>query len=65
MALRAMLNLQLGKTAEVMEALESISLPGRLSEQNDSLLIQAYMQAGEIEKAKNHTQVRIYLSFLN
>ena len=65
MALRAMLNLQLGKTAEVMEALESISLPGRLSEQNDSLLIQAYMQAGEIEKAKNHTQVRIYLSLLN
>lgn len=59
-AMKAVFRLQLGKTFEVIEMLEPITDPSRLSEQNDMLLIQAYQAAGENEKAKSFTQIRLY-----
>ena len=64
-SLKAMLHLQLGKTKDAIELLEDLTEPSRISEQNDMILIQAYQQAGDVERAKNHTQIRIYLNLLN
>lgn len=64
-ALKAMINLQMGNAPEVIEALEPVSNPSRISEQNSTLLIQAYQMAGKIEKAKNWTQIQMYRRLLD
>ena len=64
LSIKATLNLQLGKIDEVIETLEPIADPTRLSSNNDSLLIQAYQMAGELEKAKSYTQITIYLQIV-
>ena len=63
-ALKAVFDLQLGKTAEVIETLESIADPTHFSKQNDTLLIQAYRAAGKIDKAQSYTQVTMYLQLI-
>lgn len=60
-AMKAMLQLQLGNAKEVIGMLEPITDPRRLSEENDSMLTHAYQIAGEMEKAKSHAQIRLYL----
>ncbi len=64
-ALKAGLNLQLGKAAEVVEALEPAADPCRIAGQNGSILVQAYQMAGEAEKAKRYVQVKYYLDLVN
>lgn len=65
LSIKATLNLQLGKTDEVIEALAPVSDPTRLSSNNDALLIQAYQMAGKLDDAKSHTQITMYLHLLN
>lgn len=64
-SLKAILNLQLGKAEEAIEMLKDLADPVRLSEQNEGVFIQAYLQAGELEKAKGYTQIRIYSHLLS
>ncbi|MDE7310141.1 MAG: helix-turn-helix domain-containing protein [Eubacterium sp.] len=64
-ALKAGLNLQLGKAAEVVEALEPAADPCRMAGQNGSFLMQAYRMAGETEKAKSYVQVKYYIDLVN
>lgn len=65
LVLKAGLDLQLGRAAEAMEALEPISDPCRLAGQDGSLLVQAYQMLGKQEKAKSYVQVKQYLDLLN
>lgn len=63
--LKAGAGLQMGKPEEVIEILEEILNPYRLSTQSDASLIQAYMLAGEKDKADSFTQMSMYSHFLN
>ncbi|MGN0390307.1 MAG: helix-turn-helix domain-containing protein [Wujia sp.] len=64
-SIHAILCMQLGKTQEAIEMLEPLADPMRISGQDDMLLIQAYQQAGDLEMAKSHTQIRAYLHLLS
>jgi transcriptional regulator with XRE-family HTH domain len=64
-ALKTVFDLQLGKTEEVIETLESILDPTHFSNQNDTLLIQAYKAAGNIDKAQSYTQVTMYMHLIS
>lgn len=63
--LSASVDLQLGKAEEVINTLEEILNPYRLSTQSDSVLIQAYMIAGKKEEADKFTQMSMFLHLLN
>ena len=66
--LKAILDLQCGRTAEVIEALEENYNPNRMAAQEEYYLIQAYQMAGESQKARQYTQISIYnhlLSLIN
>lgn len=65
MSLKALLCLSLGKTKDALELLETMADPSRISEQGDMMLVQAYQQAGEIERAKSYTQIRTYTHLLS
>lgn len=64
-AVKAFMQLQLGRAEEVIEILEPMTDPARLSRQYDSILIQAYHAAGNLEKAKSFNQISMYLSLLS
>ncbi|MGN1014853.1 MAG: helix-turn-helix domain-containing protein [Butyricicoccus sp.] len=64
-SMKATLYLQLGKTKEALALLEDVADPCRISSQNDIMLVQAYWQAGELENAKSHVQIRIYTHLLS
>lgn len=64
-SLKAMICIQLGKSREAEDILEELTDPIRISEQNDLLLVQAYLQNGKTEQARNYTQIRTYLNLLN
>lgn len=59
--LQASIHLQLGNTKEVIESLEHILNPCRLSTQSDSVLIQAYLMSGQRHQAERFAQLSIYL----
>ncbi len=65
LVLKAGLDLQLGRAAETIDALEPVSDPARLAGQDGSLLIQAYQMAGKTGKAKSFVQAKQYLDLLN
>ena len=58
--IRAVVQMQLGKYEEVLEKMEDVLNPIRLSSQSDGLLIQAYLLKGEIEKADELAQINMY-----
>lgn len=62
--LKAIVDLQLGDATAVIEALEDVNDPCRLSAQGEEILLSAYMQAGMIEKANDFAQVVMYLHLL-
>lgn len=64
LAVKAGLNLQLGKAKEAIDTLEPASDPARIAGQDGGLLIQAYRMAGEFEKAKSRVQIEQYTSLL-
>lgn len=59
--LRAFIHLQLGRTEEVIDALEEALDPYRLTMQSGPTLIRAYQMAGKIEKANGFAQISMYL----
>lgn len=63
--LRASVDLQLGKAEKVIDTLEKILDPYRLSTQSDSVLIRAYMIADKKEEADKFTQMSMFLHLLN
>lgn len=65
LVLKAGLNLQLGRAAETIDALEPVSDPSRLAGQEGAILVQAYRMAGKNEKARSYVQVKQYLDLLN
>lgn len=58
--LKAAIDLQRGLFREVIQTVSDLQNPCRVSSQGDSLLIQAYMMAGEKEKADSFTQVSMF-----
>ena len=60
MILHAMILLQLGKPEDVIDSLEEFKKPFRLSDQGDSVLIQAYLMKGDRDKADAYTQIAMY-----
>lgn len=62
--LKAMTDLQLGKIREVIDSLEPVSDPKRISNSSGSVLIQAYMLSGQKEKALDMCQISMYLGLL-
>lgn len=63
--LKASVDLQLGKAEEVIETLEEILNPYRLSVQSDGVLIQAYMLQGKQGEADRFTQMSMFLHLMN
>lgn len=61
MSIKAMVELFMGKASEVIETLEPVMDPTRLSGQNDMLLIQAYQMIGDMGKARSYTQITLYM----
>lgn len=56
----AVIQLMMGKPREVVEILEEINNPCRLSLQSEGILIQAYQLLGDKEKANSFTQIAMY-----
>lgn len=65
LVVKAGLDLQLGRAAEAIDALEPVSDPSRMAGQNANLLVQAYQMTGKQEKAKSYVQAKQYLDLLN
>lgn len=63
--LNATIHLQLGNAAEVIDTLEEILNPYRLSGQSDTLLIQAYQMTGQTEQADSFTQISMFSHLLS
>lgn len=64
-SIRALLDLQFGRTDEVIEALEEVCDPIRFSGQNNAVLIQAYQLSGKTEQAIDYAQITIYQHLLS
>ena len=64
LVLQAGLRIHLGEAAGAIEVLEPSADPTRLAWQNGTLLIQAYQQAGDLEKAKSYAQAKHYLDLV-
>lgn len=62
--LKAAIDLQRGFAQEVIQTVGDLQNPCRISSQGDSLLIQAYLMAGEREKADSFTQVSMFQHLL-
>lgn len=60
--MKAMAELQMGKTQEVIEVLEPLNDPDRL--RGGELLIQAYFQSGNISKANRYSQILLFSHLL-
>lgn len=63
--LKSFINLQLGNVLNVIDDLEDTLNPEKLANQSDGILIQAYMLAGDVEKAACFTQISIYNHLLS
>ncbi len=63
--LQAMVSLQLGRAGEVVEALEEMAAPDRLTGQSGIVLMQAYKAAGDTQKAESLMQVTMYNALLS
>lgn len=62
--MRGAIYLQLGRAEQVIDELEDVINPYRLISQSDGMLIQAYVMAGNIEKADEFTQLSTYIHLL-
>lgn len=61
LSFKAMIDLQLGKPHDVIACLEEMVKTQNLSGSNDAVLIQAYQQVGETDKAKSSVQISMYI----
>lgn len=63
--LKSIADLQLGKAQEVIDSLEEILNPCRLSIQSDTILIQAYQMNGQNDKADSISQINMFSHLLS
>lgn len=63
--MRAMVHLQCGRPQEVIDGIEELLSPYRVTKQSDALLVQAYMMTGEMERADAFAQMNMYLYVLS
>lgn len=63
--LQAIVDLLLGKPEEVIEALEDMNNPCRLSVQGEEVLLSAYIEMGQLEKGDDFAQVTMYLHLIS
>lgn len=63
--LKATIDMQRGKAAEVIEILEELINPLRLAGQSDTILIRAYQMAGDTGKADSFAQISMFLHLMN
>lgn len=63
--LQALVNLQLKRAQEAVDALEEMSKPYSMSRQKGSILTQAYMMLGLMDKADSFIQVSMYHNILS
>lgn len=61
---KASIDLLIGNTSQVIEELEDIYHPESLFIQGESILINAYIQSGELNKACDFTQINLYMHLL-
>lgn len=59
--LKSVIDLQLGDMSAVINSLEDMNNPNRLSMQSEGILLSAYIQAGMMEKADDFAQVMMFL----
>lgn len=62
--LNAIIDLLLENAVAVIEALEDMNNPCRLSIQGEEVLLSAYIQAGMVEKGNDYAQVMMYFHLL-
>lgn len=62
--LKSGIDLQLGKTGDVIDALEEMLNPYHFSSGSDTLLVQAYQLAGDTNKAEEFLQISMYQHLL-
>lgn len=63
--LKSFIDLFLGNAADVIEALEDMNNPCRLSVQGEEVLLSAYIQAGMLNKANDYAQVTMYIHLMS
>lgn len=63
--LQAMVLLQLGRAAEVVEMLEEVSKPFRLWGKSGTILAQAYRMEGKTDKAESYIQINMYNAIMS
>ena len=63
--LNALVKLQCRKPEEAIEQIEELLNPLRQLHQSDGILLEAYMMAGQLEKAKKYAQIIMYLQLLS
>ncbi len=59
--IKALLNLMEGKYSDVIESIDDVSESAYIASQNETLLIQAYLQLGDIEHARKSSELAIYV----
>lgn len=62
--IKASVDLMCGRPQDVIDGIEALLNPNRVLNQSDGLLIQAYMMAGDFEKADSFTQASMYLHLI-
>lgn len=62
--IKAMVEIQCGKAAEVIESLEEILDPNHMQGEKEDILIQAYLMTGDMEKADYFTQIAMFKNVL-
>lgn len=63
--LKAISDMLLGDAIKAVDSLTSVYNPVLISNQCDSILIQAYTMAGQTEEADNQTQISMYMHLLS
>lgn len=63
--LLAIIDLQLGKTTEVVDNLEELIEHYRITAQCDTTLTQAYLANGQLDKADENMQISIYIHLMS
>lgn len=62
--MKALADLQCGRAQDAIEGIEELVNPYRLSNQSDSLLIEAYRMTNQVDKADSFAQMSMYLHLL-
>ena len=63
--LQALVHLQLGQAQKVIDALEEALKPDKLMNQSGTILTQAYIMLGDMDKAESFTQISMYNDVLS